>query len=99
VTAVQQPSADLASPAAVAVASSITFHIIDSGNQRLRQVCSGTISSMVGNISLGGDGDNIPATTAALSLSPSVAMDASGNVYIAEARKQAAIVCEKCQAV
>jgi len=78
-------SANLASPTAVGVGASSTFYVVDSGNQRIRHISGGTISSVVGNLTLGGDGDNLPATTAMLSLSPSVAVDATGNVYLAEA--------------
>jgi sugar lactone lactonase YvrE len=77
-------SAMLASPSAVGVGASGRFFILDSGNQRIRLVSGGTISSVVGNVMLGGDGDNIGATTASLSLSPSVAVDTEGNIYFAE---------------
>src|SRR5579863_7265849 len=80
----QATKAQLTTPAAVGVGSSGTFFILDSGNQRIREVSGGMISSVVGNVVLGSDGDNIPATAATLSLSPSVAVDTSGNLYIAE---------------
>jgi sugar lactone lactonase YvrE len=77
-------NAQLMSPAAVGIGASGTFYIVDSGNQRIREVSAGVISSVVGNVVLGSDGDNIAATAATLSLSPSVAVDTSGNIYIAE---------------
>jgi sugar lactone lactonase YvrE len=80
----QAIKAQLMSPAAVGVGASGKFFIVDSGNQRIRKVSSGVISTIVGNVVLGSDGNNIAATKATLSLSPSVAVDSSGNLYIAE---------------
>jgi sugar lactone lactonase YvrE len=80
----QATNAQLMSPAAVGVGASGTFYIVDSGNQRIREVSAGVISSIVSGTPLPSDGDNIAATTATLALSPSVAVDTSGNIYIAE---------------
>jgi trimeric autotransporter adhesin len=78
-------NANLSAPSLVGLSASGTFYIVDSGNQRLRQVSGGTISTVVGNVTLSGDGDNMPATSAALSLAPSIAVDSQGNIFIAEA--------------
>src|SRR5271157_1343513 len=78
-------AAQLTSPAIVGATTPGTFYIIDSGNQRLRKVSQGVISSVVGNVTISPNGDNGPATAATLALSPSVSVDASGNIFIADA--------------
>jgi sugar lactone lactonase YvrE len=61
-------------------------YITDSGNQRIRKVsaATGVITTVAGNgIDHGDLGDNGPATSASLSAS-GVAVDGSGNIYIAD---------------
>ena len=74
-------SAQLNSPASVFLDGSGNLVIADSGNQRVRQVSSGNISTIAGG-GLGGDG--AAATSAILANPFNVAEDSAGNVYIAD---------------
>jgi sugar lactone lactonase YvrE len=60
-------------------------YIADSGNNRVRKVSNGVITTVAGNGTAGFGGDNGPAASAQLSLPQSVAVDAAGNLYIADA--------------
>jgi len=78
--------AELNNPVSVAVDSSGNFYIADSENNIVRKVIasSGTISTVAGSVLLGYSGDNGPATSAKLNYPSGVAVDSSGNVYIAD---------------
>ena len=76
-------NAALVSPGLVGFGPQGTFYIADSGNQRLRKVTNGVISTLIGNV-MGSSGDGGPAINATLALSPFVASDTSGNLYIAD---------------
>ena len=73
-------SAQLASPNGVAVDSSGNVYIADTGNQRVRMVSGGVITTVAGGGSL--LGDNGLATSARLYTPIGVALDSSGNLYI-----------------
>src|ERR1700733_7088722 len=61
------------------------LYIVDRNNNRIRKVdSSGTISTFAGNGASDLSGDGGPATSAALFLPLSVAVDGAGNVYIAD---------------
>ncbi len=61
------------------------FYIADFYNNRIRKVDTlGKITTVAGTGAQGYNGDGIPATTAQLSLPAAVAVDASGNIYIAD---------------
>lgn len=78
-------SAELRSPAGVAVDSSGNLYIADTANHVIRMVTtSGTISTFAGNNTGGYAGDGGPAINAELELPTGVAVDKSGNVYIAD---------------
>ncbi|MGA2207898.1 MAG: Ig-like domain repeat protein, partial [Terracidiphilus sp.] len=79
-------SAELKYPTAVAVDSSGNIYIADGGNERIRKVTasSGAISTVAGNGTYGYNGDNRAATTAELYAPTAVAVDSSGNIYIAD---------------
>ena len=53
---------------------------------RIREVSGGTIATVAGTGSCGYGGDGGPATSASLKLPAGVAVDTSGNVYIADTR-------------
>jgi uncharacterized protein (TIGR03437 family) len=79
-------SAFLNMPSGLAVDTVGNLYIADTGNHVIRKVTpAGTISTIAGTHSLAGfSGDNGPATSAQLSSPGAVAVDASGNVYIAD---------------
>lgn len=77
-------SASLNYPAAVAVDSSGNLYIADLGNDRIRKVSGGIITTVAGSGLPGYNADNISATTAQLYLPKGVAVDSSGNLYIAD---------------
>ncbi|MGA2328647.1 MAG: BACON domain-containing carbohydrate-binding protein [Bryobacteraceae bacterium] len=77
-------SAQLHSPWSVAVDSSGNLYIGDTLNYRVRKVSNGVITTLAGTGTLGYNGDNIQANTAQLGEPYGVAVDATGNVYIAD---------------
>lgn len=77
--------AKLYDPWAVAVDVGGNVYISDGGNNRLRKVnTSGIITTIAGTGVMGFSGDGGQATLAKLSGPVGVAVDASGNIYIAE---------------
>ena len=78
-------SAQLAYPTGVAVDAAGNLYISDNGNQRIRKVtANGTITTVAGNGSSGYSGDGGTATSAQLGAPMNVALDAAGNLFIAE---------------
>jgi sugar lactone lactonase YvrE len=77
-------SAQLDSPAGVAVDTSGNIYIADTHNQRIRKVSSGTITTVAGTGTAGFSGDDGLATSAMLSSPTALAVDSSGNLYIAD---------------
>ena len=72
-------------PEGVVVDASVNLYIAASGNDRILKVDSnGIITTVAGNGSTGYGGDGGPATQAMLSWPGGVALDAFGNVYIAD---------------
>ncbi len=68
----------------VAVTAGGKTYLADSRNQRVREVVNGTISTVAGTGQEGYTGDHGPATAATLSFPRGVAVDAQGNLYIAD---------------
>jgi uncharacterized protein (TIGR03437 family) len=78
-------SAQLNQPQGLALDKNGNLYIADSGNNRVRKLTpAGTISTWAGSGTAGSTGDNGAATSAALYLPFGVAVDADGNVFIAE---------------
>ena len=78
-------SAQLNSPTAVALDSSGSLYIADTNNNVIRKVAtSGTITTFAGNGTPGYSGDNGPRTSAELNSPYGIAVDGTGNVYIAD---------------
>ncbi|MDE0627264.1 MAG: SUMF1/EgtB/PvdO family nonheme iron enzyme [Bryobacterales bacterium] len=78
-------SAQLDSPSGVAVDAAGNLYIADRGNHRVRKVdASGVITTVAGTASRGSGGDGGPATGAQLNSAAGVAVDAAGNLYIAD---------------
>jgi trimeric autotransporter adhesin len=77
-------SASLRYPSAVAVDSSGNVYIADTGNHRVRKVTGGIISTVAGMGDTDFSGDGGPAVLATLREPRGVAVDATGNLYIAD---------------
>ena len=77
-------------PSGVAVDGSGNVYIADAANYRIRKITfsTGNISTVAGNGTLGFSGDGGAATNAALSFPYGVAVDGSGNMYIADQQNQ-----------
>ncbi|MDP9235829.1 MAG: NHL repeat-containing protein [Chloroflexota bacterium] len=76
-------SASLSAPSGVAAGNGI-FYVTDTNNCRVRKVSAGVITTVAGNGTCGYGGDGGAATSASLSSPDGVALDASGNLYIAD---------------
>lgn len=75
----------LNTPLGVAVDSAGNLYIADVLNHRIRKVgTDGKIATVAGNGFVGYSGDEGPATAATLAYPISVALDAAGNLYIAD---------------
>lgn len=77
-------AAVLNSPAGVAVDTAGNVYIADTHNNRIRKVTSGTITTVAGTGAAGFSGDGGAATSATLNLPTAIAVDAGGNLYIAD---------------
>jgi len=78
-------SAQLSNPGGIALDSSGNLYIADSGNYRVRKVTpQGVISTVAGTGVSGFSGDGGPATSARINYPRDVAVDGSGNLYIAD---------------
>jgi len=79
-------SAELHSPAGVAVDSAVNIYIADTYNQRIRKVdaSTGNISTVAGNGTGGFSGDGSAATSAEINYPWGLTVDSTGNIYIAD---------------
>ncbi len=62
------------------------LYIADTNNHRIRKVSGGVITTVAGNGTPGFSGDNGPAASAQLSSPYGVAVDAAGNLFIADSQ-------------
>ncbi len=77
--------ARLTTPSGVAVDGSGNVYIADTDNHRIRKVdADGNISTVAGDGTAGFDGDGAAADAAQLNFPTGVAVDGSGNLYIAD---------------
>jgi uncharacterized protein (TIGR03437 family) len=82
-------SAKLVAPLAVALDSQHNLYIADSGNNRIRKVSGGKVSTVAGSTSIGAyAGDGGAATSATLHTPFAVRVDSAGNIYIADIDNQ-----------
>ena len=77
-------SAQLNSPTGLAVDANGNLYIADTLNSAIRKVSGGNITTIAGNGRQGYSGDNGPAISAQLNFPQGVAVDATGNLYIAD---------------
>ena len=77
-------SAQLLNPHGLAVDAAGNLYIADTLNLRIRKVSNGVITSVAGNGTYGGSGDGGPATSAQLNMPYGIAVDAAGDLYIAD---------------
>ena len=77
-------SAQLYSPQGVAVDAAGDLYIADTGHSTIRKVSNGVITTVAGNGTWGYGGDGGAATSAQLEGPGAVAVDSSGNLYIAD---------------
>lgn len=78
-------AAHIFAPAAVAIDHTGNMYIADLNNNRIRKVsATGIITTVGGNGSTTYNGDNIPATAAALYNPSGVAVDNAGNILVAD---------------
>ncbi len=73
----------LNTPSGVALDSSGNLYIVDTGNHRIRKLTGTTMTTFAGMAGGGYDGEG-PATAHKLSSPQGVAVDAAGNVYVAD---------------
>jgi sugar lactone lactonase YvrE len=76
--------AQLRDAAALAINAAGDIYIADSGNHAIRRISAGIITTVAGTGVQGFSGDNGPATSAQLNTPLGVAVDASGNIYVAD---------------
>src|SRR5437762_4789389 len=78
-------AAMFSSMAALVFDSQGNLLVADSANCRIRKISpSGVVTTIVGNGTFGYSGDGGPATQASLGAPRSIALDAAGNLYIAD---------------
>lgn len=78
-------AATLQRPSGVAVSAAGEIYVADTGNHRVRRIArDGTIATVAGTGQPGGGGDGGPATNAGLRSPWAVAVNAAGDVYVAD---------------
>lgn len=77
-------AAELNEPMAVAVGADETLYIADTGNERIRAVQGGTITTFAGSGARGFGGDGGAATAAELNRPVALAIDASGALLVCD---------------
>ncbi len=79
-------AAELSAPSSVAVDAQFNVFVADTANQRVRRIDgrSSIITTVAGNGTAGSGGDGGPAVAAMLNTPQSIALDASGDLIIAD---------------
>ena len=81
--------AELAAPTGVAADASGNVFISMSGNRVMKVGTDGTLSTIAGNGLPGYNGDGGPAVNGQLNIPAGIAMDAAGNLYVADSANNA----------
>jgi sugar lactone lactonase YvrE len=75
----------LSTPQGVATDAAGDLFVVDTGNNRIREIASdGTVSTVAGDGVAGYTGDGVAASAAGLSYPNDVAVDAAGDIFIAD---------------
>ncbi len=77
-------SATLSDPIGAAMDAAGNIYVTDANSNRVRKVSGGIITTVAGNGTSGFSGDGGPATSASLNYPSGLAVDAVGNLYIAD---------------
>lgn len=77
-------SAEFNNPLSVAVDSAGDVFVADAGNNMIREVTGTAVSTIAGSVTPGSTGDGGLATSAELNLPTGVAVDAAGDVFVAD---------------
>jgi sugar lactone lactonase YvrE len=77
-------SAQLSDPTGLALDAAGNLYVADTGNNLIRKITGGVITTVVGTFSGGSLLDNVAALSAQLSAPTGLALDAAGNIYIAD---------------
>jgi sugar lactone lactonase YvrE len=82
----QALSAQLNLPTALAIDASGSLYLADTGNHRIRRIdaATGLITTIAGTGTQGYSGDGAPALSAAIDSPTGIAIDAPGNLYLAD---------------
>ena len=82
------PYAALNGPEGVALDSAGNLYIADTGNNCIRKVSNGVITTVVGNGTYGFSGDGGPGASAQLNQPTGIAVDSAGNLYFGDANSR-----------
>ena len=78
-------AARLNTPRGIAIDAAGNIYVADSGNNRVRKISSGVITTAAGNGEAGWSGDGGLATDARISGPAGVALDTAGSLFISDA--------------
>jgi sugar lactone lactonase YvrE len=81
-------NAELNNPQGLAIGSDGTLYVADTGNQRIRAVRNGIITTIAGTGTQGFYGDNATATNATLNTPTALAIDAQNNLLLCDTGNQ-----------
>ena len=79
-------SAEITNAQGVAIDILGNIYIADGGNNRIRKISGGIITTIAGNGTAGFSGDGGPATSAEIYLPYGITVDTAGNIYFADVK-------------
>ena len=77
-------AASFSGPTGVAMDTQGNMYLADTGNNRIRMISGGVITTIAGTGNNGYSGDGGPATAADFSFPSGLTVDAAGNIYVAD---------------